>query len=64
MAKALHFMIRVLDEARSLAFYENAFDLRLADRLDFADFTLYLSNTHSPFELELTVTRAAPSLTI
>ena len=40
MAKAIHAMIRVLDEARSLAFYETAFGLTVADRLDFDSFTL------------------------
>jgi lactoylglutathione lyase len=58
MAKAIHYMIRVLDEARTLAFYESAFDLRVADRLDFPEFTLvYLSNAQSPFELELTINK-------
>lgn len=58
MAKAIHSMIRVLDEARSVAFYETAFGLRVADRLDFPDFTLiYLSNAESGFELELTVNK-------
>jgi lactoylglutathione lyase len=58
MAKAIHSMIRVLDESRSLAFYEKAFGLKIADRLDFPEFTLvYLSNAESPFELELTVNK-------
>jgi lactoylglutathione lyase len=58
MAKAIHSMIRVLDEARSLAFYAKAFGLEIADRLDFPDFTLlYLSNAESPFELELTINK-------
>lgn len=58
MAKAIHTMIRVLDEARSLAFYEKAFGLTVADRLDFETFTLiYLSNPESTFELELTVNK-------
>lgn len=58
MAKAIHSMIRVLDEARSVAFYEKAFGLTVADRLDFPDFTLiYLSNAVSGFELELTVNK-------
>ena len=58
MAKAIHSMIRVLDEARSLAFYEKAFGLKIADRLDFPDFTLvYLSNAESPFEVELTINK-------
>ncbi len=58
MAKAIHSMIRVLDEARSLAFYDQAFGLKVADRLDFDNFTLiYLSNEESSFELELTVNK-------
>jgi lactoylglutathione lyase len=58
MAKAIHYMIRVLDEARSLAFYEKAFELKVADRLEFPEFTLvYLSNAQSPFELELTINK-------
>ena len=58
MAKAIHSMIRVLDEARSLEFYEKAFGLVVADRLDFDTFTLiYLSNADSPFEVELTVNK-------
>ena len=51
-------MIRVLDEERSRAFYETAFGLTVADRLDFDDFTLvYLSNAETGFELELTVNK-------
>jgi len=58
MAKAIHSMIRVLDEPRSLAFYDKAFGLKIADRLDFPEFTLvYLSNAESPFELELTINK-------
>ena len=58
MAKAIHSMIRVLDEARSLAFYEKAFGLKTADRLDFPDFTLvYMSNPEAAFELELTINK-------
>jgi len=58
MAKALHSMIRVLEEQRSVDFYHNAFDLSVADRLDFDTFTLlYLSNSESSFELELTVNK-------
>ena len=40
MAKAIHSMIRVLDEARSVAFYHKAFGLEVAQRLDFPAFTL------------------------
>jgi lactoylglutathione lyase len=51
-------MVRVLDEARSLAFYRQAFGLTVAERLDFDSFTLiYLSNPETPFELELTVNK-------
>lgn len=58
MAKAIHSMIRVLEEARSVAFYTQAFGLAVADRLDFDGFTLiYLSNPESTFELELTVNK-------
>ncbi|MFU1607930.1 VOC family protein [Sulfitobacter pontiacus] len=58
MAKTIHSMIRVLDEARSVTFYEKAFGLTIADRLDFPDFTLvYLANAESDFELELTINK-------
>ncbi len=58
MAKQIHSMIRVLDEERSVAFYDKAFGLKVADRLDFPDFTLiYLSNPETEFELELTVNK-------
>jgi lactoylglutathione lyase len=58
MAKAIHSMIRVFDEARSVDFYDRAFGLKVADRLDFPDFTLvYLSNADSGFELELTINK-------
>ena len=58
MAKMIHSMIRVLDEARSVAFYRSAFDLEIADRLDFDGFTLvYLSNVQTGFELELTINK-------
>ena len=58
MAKAIHMMIRVLDEARSVAFYKKAFGLEVADRLEFDDFVLiYLRNDESDFELELTINK-------
>ncbi|MFT3689543.1 VOC family protein [Paenirhodobacter sp.] len=58
MAKMIHQMIRVLDEARSVAFYDTAFGLKVAERLDFPEFTLiYLSNPETGFELELTVNK-------
>jgi lactoylglutathione lyase len=62
-AKAIHTMIRVLDEARSVSFYDTAFGLKVANRLDFPEFTLvYLSNEETPFEVELTINkdRTAP----
>ena len=56
MAKPIHMMIRVLDEARSLAFYRTALGFEVAERLAFDSFTLlYLKSPDSPFELELTV---------
>ncbi|MEM9063051.1 MAG: VOC family protein [Pseudomonadota bacterium] len=58
MAKAIHMMIRVLDEARSVAFYDAAFGLKVADRLDFENFTLvYLRNPEADFEVELTINK-------
>ncbi len=58
MAKMIHSMIRVLDEARALAFYEAAFGLGVVERLDFPAFTLiYLANAETGFELELTVNK-------
>jgi len=58
MAKMIHSMIRVLDEARSVDFYGRAFGLRVAQRLDFDSFTLvYLSNDETGFELELTINK-------
>ncbi len=63
MAKAIHSMIRVLDEARSVDFYRRAFGLEIATRLAFDGFTLvYLKSAESDFELELTVNggRAEP----
>ena len=58
MAKMIHSMIRVLDEARSVDFYGQAFGLRVAQRLDFDSFTLvYLSNDETGFELELTINK-------
>jgi lactoylglutathione lyase len=55
MAKALHTMIRVLEPERSIAFYDRAFGLKIADRFDFDDFSLiYLRNPEADFEIELT----------
>ncbi|EYD71974.1 VOC family protein [Limimaricola hongkongensis] len=61
MAKMIHSMIRVKDEARSLEFYDKAFGLKVADKLDFDDFALiYLANDETSFELELTVNKGEP----
>ncbi len=58
MAKMIHSMIRVLDEARSVEFYSKVFGLKIADRVDFETFTLiYMSNDECGFELELTVNK-------
>ena len=59
MAKAIHSMIRVLDEARSVEFYDRAFGLKSSGRFDFENFTLiYLRNDEIEFELELTVNKS------
>ncbi len=56
MAKPIHSMVRVLDEARSVDFYRHAFGLEIADRFAFEGFTLiYMRNDTSTFEVELTV---------
>jgi lactoylglutathione lyase len=56
MAKPIHAMIRVLEEARSVDFYRRAFGLQVADRYAFDSFTLvYLKAPESDFELELTI---------
>jgi lactoylglutathione lyase len=58
MAKAIHMMVRVLEERRSVDFYAKAFGLEIADRFDFDDFTLvYLRNPEADFEIELTVNK-------
>jgi lactoylglutathione lyase len=58
MAKAVHSMVRVLDEARSVSFYQKAFGLSVAERIDFPEFSLvYLSNAEAPFEVELTINK-------
>jgi lactoylglutathione lyase len=56
MAKAIHVMIRVLDEAKSVAFYQAAFGLSVAERYDGDGFSLvYLRNPEADFEVELTI---------
>jgi len=58
VAKPIHMMVRVLEEARSVDFYRKAFRLDIAQRVDFPDFTLiYMSGPESPFEVELTVNK-------
>lgn len=50
-----HFNFNVLDLARSVKFYEEAFNLFEAHRLETPDFTLiYLNDGKTEFELELT----------
>jgi lactoylglutathione lyase len=56
MAKLVHSMIRVIDEALSVDYYRKAFGLEVVDRLAFPDFTLvYLATEAGGFELELTI---------
>jgi lactoylglutathione lyase len=56
MPKLIHMMIRVLDEARSTAFYRAAFNMTPSLRLSFEGFTLiYLRNPENDFEIELTI---------
>jgi lactoylglutathione lyase len=58
MAKPIHMMVRVSEEARSVDFYRKAFGLEISERVDFPDFTLiYMKGAQSPFELELTVNK-------
>ncbi len=58
MAKAIHTMIRVLDEGKSVSFYDQAFGLKIAERIDFESFTLvYLRNAEADFEVELTINK-------
>ncbi len=58
MAKAVHLMVRVLEEARSVDFYRKAFGLAVAERADFETFTLiYMRNPENDFEVELTVNK-------
>ena len=58
MAKPIHMMVRVKDEARSVDFYRKAFGLDVAERVDFPDFTLiYMRGPEDYFEVELTVNK-------
>lgn len=56
MAKPIHTMVRVVDEAKAVDFYRRAFSLDIADRFVFDGFTLvYMRNGEADFEVELTV---------
>lgn len=58
MAKAIHSMIRVLNEEKSVKFYKDAFALTSVERQDFESFTLvYMRNQEIGFELELTINK-------
>ena len=62
MAKLVHSMIRVIDEARSVDFYRRAFGLEVVNRLPFEGFTLvYLAAEQGGFELELTINHGTQS---
>jgi lactoylglutathione lyase len=55
MAKPIHAMIRVRDLERSMRFYEDGLGMKVAERMDFGDFTLvYLRSEENDFEIELT----------
>jgi lactoylglutathione lyase len=57
-AKAIHMMVRVLDEARSDDFYSKVLGLAVAGRYEWPDFTLiYMKNAEADFEVELTVNK-------
>jgi lactoylglutathione lyase len=56
MAKSVHTMLRVLDEIKSMHFYQEAFGLSVKDRYVFDGFTLvYFKNSEIDFEVELTI---------
>jgi lactoylglutathione lyase len=58
VAKAVHMMVRVLDDARSVDFYSKCFGLKVAERRDWQDFALiYMSNAENDFEVELTLNK-------
>src|SRR5262249_57895614 len=63
MAKPIHSNIRVIDEERSIAFYRQAFDLEVVDRVPFDDFTLvFLRDRESEFEVEFTINHGRTEL--
>lgn len=56
MAKIIHTMLRVLQEERSVSFYNDALNLTVSDRFAFEGFTLvYLRNRENDIEIELTI---------
>ena len=58
MAKLIHSMIRVLNEERSVKFYQDAFGMKVSKRLDRETFTLvYLRDEESGQEIELTINK-------
>jgi lactoylglutathione lyase len=58
MAKTIHKMIRVLILDKSVDFYAQAFDLGIADKYVFDEFSLvYLRNAENDFEIELTLNK-------
>jgi lactoylglutathione lyase len=58
MARMIHSMIRVVDEAKAVAFYRAVLGLEVAGRFEFESFVLlYLANADTGFELELTVNK-------
>ncbi len=55
IAKMAHTMIRVLDDQRSIKFYEDVLGFSVIKRADLSDFSLiFMGNELSDFELELT----------
>ncbi len=58
MAKLIHTMIRVLEEERSVNFYQKAFGMGISRRLDKETFTLvYLRGDETDQEIELTINK-------
>ena len=58
MAKLIHTMIRVLDEQRSVTFYQKAFGMQVSRRLDKETFTLvYMRGNETDQEIELTINK-------
>lgn len=58
MAKMIHSMIRVVDDAVSIDWYRRTLGVEVVHQLDFTDFRLtYLANKETGFELELTLNK-------